>query len=701
MSVPPVESLSSVTSPSAGPAGAPAHPSAHEADGHGGVNVWRLMAWRTLGCVVASLAAWALHDSLPSISTGLFMVAYLFGAWDLAREVWEDALEWRFDTHFLMLLVVPCTAALGAWGEGALLLILFSLSTTLETFALGKTRRAIGALLRGAPKTAIVIDGDATADIAVDNVMPGMRIRVMPGQSVPVDLQVLEGETACDESSITGESVPIAKKAGDQALSGTLNLWGVIEGRALRAASDSTLHRIVRLIEEAQASRSPSQRLAERFGSRYTLFVLAACTLFFLWCRFGAGLPAFFQSGGNPSAFYRAMTLMVVLSPCALVVSVPAAILSAIAFGARRGILFRDGNAIEKLARVTVVALDKTGTLTEGRLSVESVELFAGTQEELLAHACALSRLSTHPISRAVTASCIGRRVPELSAEAVQNVAGKGMFGTVGGRRVAIGSRTLAMEMLAQLPFDRPLPVPQGVTEMWVVGDGLLGRLFLRDTIRPEAPALLEQMHSRGLRTIMLTGDGPAAAAAIAEKAPVSMMRSGLKPEDKVAAIQELRREGEIVAMIGDGVNDAPSLAAADVSMAMGMRGSDAAIEQADIVLMKDRLEHVLTARELSLRVQAIMRQNIAISLGVMGVMAVVTIFQTSLPLFLGVVMHEGSTALVVLNGLRLLLDARRPAGPTGGDQSPRPLKPFIATLAPVAPLPQIVAHSVISHAPY
>ncbi len=620
------------------------------------------MALRSLVCLVASVAAWLLHGWNHEVSTALFMVAYAAGGWDLAQDTWAGLKHWHFDTHFLMLLVVPCTAALGLWGEGALLLILFSGSAAMETYAMGRTKSAIKALLRGAPKTATVLGPDGPREVPVEQVAAGQRIRVAPGQQVPVDMKVEGGESACDESSLTGESEPVVKQPGETALAGTLNLWGNLEGPALRAAAESTLQKIIRLIERSQEMRAPSQRLADRFGSRYTGLVITACVLLWAVSWLWLGLPFFFPEGGKVSAFYRAMTLLVVMSPCALVLSVPSAILSAVAFGARHGVLFRGGAAIETLAEVQVVALDKTGTLTEGKFKVETVETWRGTEEVALGLAGALARLSTHPVSRAVAAEAERRGLKIPDAAGLENVPGKGMTAVVAGQKIKIGNRAMVIEGAAGLPFSQAPDPPEGATELWVDGGGVFARVVLRDTLRVESRGLLAQLHGEGLRTVMLTGDQPAAAQRIATQCGVGEVRAGLHPEEKVAAVEALKEGGKVrVAMIGDGVNDAPSLAAADVAVAMGARGSDAAIEQADVVLMHDRLENFLLARDLSHRARSIIKQNLTISIGVMSVMAVATILSKNVPLAFGVAMHEGSTAVVVLNSLRLLLNHTRP----------------------------------------
>lgn len=620
------------------------------------------MAWRSGICMLAASAGWALHGlGHERASFACYLVAFLSGGWDLARETWAEFRRLEFTIHFLMLLVVPATAILGAWGEGALLLVLFSASAALEQYAMGRTRGAIDALLRGAPKSAIVLREGEAIDLPVDEVAPGMRLRIKPGQQVPVDIRITDGESACDESSLTGESVPVNKQRGDTALAGTLNLHGVLEGTALRAARESTLQKMIDLIESAQHLRAPAQRLADVFGTKYTAFVLAACAGLFLWSWLGEHRAPLRAGPEGPSAFYRAMTLLVVMSPCALVLSVPSAILSAIASGARRGVLFRGGAAVEKLARVGVVCLDKTGTLTEGQFRVQEIKPLHGSENDLLEAAAALARLSTHPVSRAVAREAAARGLTEHTASAVTNLPGAGVRGLVEGRETWLGNRGLIFQDDPREGGRVPMP-EDSMSEVWVRADGLLGQFLLRDSLRPEARPMLASLHAEGVRTVMLTGDRASAARLIGEFSGVGEVHSSLKPEDKVAAIEGFKASGLQVAMVGDGVNDAPCLAAADVGVAMGARGSDAAIEQADIVLMHDRLENFLVARDLSRRACRIIGQNLVVSLGVMAAMAVVTVFSARMPLAFGVAMHEGSTAVVVLNSLRLLaLPRRRP----------------------------------------
>jgi len=620
---------------------------------------WKPMAALAAGCAVFGLAGWLLDASQTAAWPPLaaYILAYICGGWDAAGDAWQRLKRGQLDIHFLMLAVAAGAALIGAWREGALLLFLFSASGAMEHYAMGRTRREIGALLRGAPKTALVIEGGVERDIPVDDLLPGMIVRVVAGGQIPVDMTVTSGRSECDESNLTGEAVPVPKGPGDTVLAGTINLSGVLEGAVLRPAAESSLQRIIRLIREAQGLRAPSQTFTDRFGTTYTWIILGACTtMFFVWWL-GFGLPPFAGTGQTLSAFYRAMTLLVVASPCALVLSVPSGILSAIAAGARRGILFRGGAPIENLALVNVVALDKTGTLTSGQLTLAGVEIVSGTEAELLAAAHALARHSAHPLSRAIRRLALQRGTPEQDAEMHETLPGRGVRAAIDGRPAVLGSRAfVATETGLALP---DIPHASDAAEVWVAGDGAVGCLRFRDEVRPQSRELLARLRARGIRTVMLTGDRHGPAEAMGRAAGVEEIRAGLLPEDKVAAVEELKDGGKNrVAMVGDGVNDAPCLAAADIGVAMGARGSDAALEQAEVVLMNDRLENFLLAFDLSTDARRVIRQNMVVALGTVGLMAMAT-FVLPVPLALGVAAHEGSTVVVVLNSLRLLFMRR------------------------------------------
>jgi Cd2+/Zn2+-exporting ATPase len=576
-------------------------------------------------------------------------VAYVAGGWKTAEEVWHKIKSGVLEIHFLMLAVAVGAACVGHWDEGALLLFLFSLSGALEELAAYRTERELAGLFRAAPREAIRILEDGTEEkVAVDLLEPGMRVRVRPGDGFPVDAEVIEGRSGADESSLTGESAAVSKEIGSMVLAGTLNLWGRVDLRVLRRAKESALEGILRLIREAQEQKAPSQRFTDRFGTRYTQSILAlSAIMFFVWW----GLAGWGKADVRP-AFYKTMTLLVVASPCALVLSIPSAILAGIAAGARRGILFRGGSPIERLGGVTRVALDKTGTLTTGEMKVRAVEVVGGAEDALLREAAGLGVQSLHPVSVAIVreARRRGFQIPEV--QDFSSATGGGLKGKIeSGDECRLGRRTFfdGAKWVDSLPAPKP-----GVTEVFFGAGMLRGRILLEDEIRKSSRPLLEWLVAQGLKVTMLTGDREAAARLVAEQVGLKEYRFGLHPEDKVEAIRDWSRQGEKVAMVGDGVNDAPSLAAAEIGVAMGARGTGAALAESDIILMRDRLESFAEAYDLSRRTRRIITQNLVLSLGTI-VLLVSAALGASIPLTWGVAGHEGSTVIVVLNSLRLL----------------------------------------------
>jgi Cd2+/Zn2+-exporting ATPase len=595
-----------------------------------------------------------------------YAAAYLAGGLFTAQEVWERLRQRAVDVHFLMLAVATGSASIGAWGEGTTLLFLFSLSGALEHFALGRTQREIRALFKDAPKSATVLDESGREEeMPVEQLRAKMRLLIKPGAQFPVDAEIVKGRTASDESNLTGEATPVEKAVGDTVLAGTMNLWGAVEVLVLRPARESALQKIIQLIKEAQQRKAPAQRFTDKFGTFYTYLILGlSLGMFFVWWK-AFDLPPFHAAGGRQSAFYHAMTLLVVASPCALVLSIPSAVLAAIAWGARHGILFRGGAAVEQLAGIDMVALDKTGTLTTGELRVERVESFpAGRQTDVARLAFSLERLSTHPLARAITRYGKQQALEPVEFEHFASVTGLGLEANRDGRTCRLGRREWVAEGAQFKAVEEVPSTDAGFAEVWLREGDLLGRIVLRDDIRTEAKSLMEELARAGLRTVVLTGDRQGAAEHLKGVLGLADVRAGLRPEQKVAAIEALSAEGHHVAMIGDGVNDAPSLAAADVGVAMGARGSDAALEQAEVVLMHDRLENFLAAFRLSQRARRVIRLNLVISLGTVVVLVVLAMLG-KIPLTVGVVGHEGSTVVVVMNSLRLLFGGavNKPAG--------------------------------------
>ncbi|HTV41374.1 MAG TPA: heavy metal translocating P-type ATPase [Candidatus Sulfotelmatobacter sp.] len=625
------------------------------------INEWKAQMVAAILCGVFALAGAFSPEPFKII---FYAAAYIAGSFYQIEEIWERLRERAIDVHFLMIAVAAGAACIGAWAEGATLLFLFSLSGALEHFAMGRTQKEIRSLFRDAPKFATVIDRlGGEREMRVEEIRAGMRLLIKPGAQFPVDGEVAKGATAADESNLTGESTPVEKKIGETAYAGTMNIWGAVEIMVTKPASESALQRIIKLIREAQQQKAPAQQFTDKFSTRYTYFVLAlSLAMFFVWWL-GFHLSAFSDAGGARSAFYRTMTLLVVSSPCALVLSIPSAVLAAIAFGARHGILFRGGAAVEKLAEVTTVALDKTGTLTTGELRVETVESFPpGREMEVAQLAYSLERLSTHPLARAITLHGKRQNIQPLILTGFESITGQGLRAKWNRHDVFLGKRDWLAAQASRLPPPQSTAQTQpGVSEIWISCGELQGRILLRDDVRPQAGEVVDELRREQLRTVVLTGDRKAAAENLKERLGLDDVRAGLKPEEKVAAIRELS-ERDRVAMVGDGVNDAPSLAAAHIGVAMGARGADAALEQADVVLMHDKLENFLAAFRLSRRARKIIRWNLFISLGTVAVLVTLAMLG-KIPLTVGVVGHEGSTVVVVMNSLRLLFGGNK-SGP-------------------------------------
>ncbi|HEY2799708.1 MAG TPA: cation-translocating P-type ATPase [Chthoniobacterales bacterium] len=598
-------------------------------------------------CGLCTLCGFLLQKtgSPPWLFVSLFVAAYLAGGWFASVELGRELLRGEFNINLLMIVVALGAAGIGAWAEGGTLLFLFSLSNALEQFANHRTEQTISSLLRSAPETATRREQGKWVEVSADSLGVGDELLVRPGQLFPVDGELIEGATSADESTLTGESLPVAKEKGDRVSGGTLNLEGQAVIRAERLPSESAVQRIIDLIENAKEQKAPAQHFTDNFTRYYTITVLAGSVLFFAWLFFWLREPL-------AQSIYRMMTLLVVSSPCALVLSIPSAILVAIAAGARRGILFRGGVAVEALAGVNHFAFDKTGTLTTGELQVAQTEPADGASaSELLEVANALGQYSTHPLSRAIAREAERRGLGNPEAQDVTNLPGFGMEAKIGADRVFVGSRKL----MEQEGFTTAgFAGDSAEAEVWVARERLLGLIRLRDRLRPATPAVIAALKQAGHSVVLISGDRAPAAQAIAREAGIDEVHADLTPNEKLEWIHRWRAAGKIVAMVGDGINDAPSLIAADVGLGMGARGADAALEQADVILMHDRIENVPTALQLSRTARRIIRQNLVISLGVVALLIVLALAQ-KISLSLGVVGHEGSTVVVVLNGLRLL----------------------------------------------
>ncbi len=595
----------------------------------------------------------------PAIVLALYALAYLSGgAFACFAALRDLVVDRHVNVDLLMVTAAIGAATVNAWGEGAVLLALFSSSGALEHHALGRTRRAVRALMELSPDVATLLRPEGEEVVPVETLALDDVVLIRPGERVAVDGVVLDGETTIDQSAITGESMPVARCPGETVFAGTINGHGAVQVLVTKLHQENTLSRIIEIVETAQDQKSRTQRFTDAFEGRYAVGVIGASALI------AAGAPLLLGwSFGD--AFYRAMTLLVVASPCALVISTPAATLSALANAARHGILFKGSNHLENAGVVQIVAFDKTGTLTGGRPQLtDVVPLTAATgwdEAELLRRVAGVERLSEHPLATSVVAGAAARGLVPATATAFRAIPGQGVVADVAGSELAIGNETLFASLGREVLPDSPAAAvadrlrTAGKTVMFV-GDamGIHGVIGVADTIRPVAPAVIAQLKRLGVvRTVMLTGDSPRVAEAIAAEVGIDEVYAGLLPEEKLAVVRRLMTEGA-VAMVGDGVNDAPALATATLGVAMGAAGTDVALETADVVLMADDLTKLPYAVSLSRRARRTIRQNLAFSLTVIAVL-VASALSIGIPLPLGVVGHEGSTVLVVLNGLRLL----------------------------------------------
>jgi len=602
------------------------------------------------------LAGWLgarFFDFPPAASLVLYLAAYAAGGYDITRHTLHALRERHFDTDLLMVLAALGAAFLGEYVEGALLLFLFSLGHSLEERALDQARNAIRALADLSPKTALVHRAGQVSEVPVEQLQIGDTVFVPPGVRVPVDGEILSGTSGVDQSPVTGESIPVDKVPGDPVFAGSVNGEGALEVRVTRLAQDSTLARVVEMVARAQSQKSLSQQTIERFTSWFVPAVLIADLLMII-------VPPMF---GVPftDSFLRAMTLLVAASPCALALGTPSAILSGVAQAARNGVLVKGGVHLENLGQLHAIALDKTGTVTKGKPEMtDLVALASLSEDEVLALAAAVESRSAHPLAQAVVRAAQERDLAIPEASEAMSLTGRGIQAKVDGKTARIGNLQLFAEAGLTVPHAVQTQVQaledQGKTTMLITVDGdLIGLIAVADVIRPEASAAISAIQKLGVyETVMLTGDNPRVAAHIAQQVGLTDFRADLMPEDKLTAIRALVEERGIVAMVGDGVNDAPALANATVGIAMGGAGTDVALEIADVALMADDLSKLPFAVGLGRATRAIIKQNLFISLGVIAVLIGLAV--TGLAgIGLAIVFHEGSTVIVVLNSLRLL----------------------------------------------
>ncbi len=618
----------------------------------------RELAWSLAsGVLMAAGAGLGYLGGTRGAAVALYAGAYVCGAYDLLTHLWASLRKGRFvfDIDLLMLLAALGAASLDEWAEGAFLLFLFSLAHALEHSALGRARASIRQLSDLAPAMAEVDRGGRYAQVPVLEVRPGEQVLIRPSMRVPVDGRVVAGRSAVDQAPITGESVPVEKGAGDQVFAGTINGEGALTVETVSAVGDRTLDRIVTLVEEAQTQKAPTQVFTERFERLFVPCVLVADVLVVV-------LPPLFGVWDWSTSFYRGMALLVASSPCALALGTPATVLAGIAQAARRGVLIKGGMHLENLGTVRAIALDKTGTLTVGRPEVtDIVSVLEGGETRVLQLGAAVERQSQHPLAVAVVRRAESAGLASLDAQDVQSVVGRGVRARVDGQIVEIGNLRLFDEQGVTVPDALRSSVEglQGNGRSVMVlraGEQWIGALGVADQPRANVGDVLNRLRRAGMqRIVMVTGDHQNVGDAIGREVGVDDVRGGLLPEDKVTAVRALAREHGGVAMVGDGVNDAPALAQATVGIAMGAAGTATALETADVALMADDLTRLPFAIGLSRKARAVIRQNLYVSLAVIAVLIAATTTGT-FGIGPAVVVHEGSTLIVIANSLRLLM---------------------------------------------
>lgn len=593
------------------------------------------------------------EPNIPWIVRGVYGLAMIAGAWLVLPKAWHALKRLRPDMNLLMTIAVLGAAAIGEWFEGATVAFLFSLSLLLESWSIGKARRAIEALMDLAPPTVRILRNGLEEELSPDDVTIGTRFIVRPGERLSLDGRIVEGTSYINQAPITGESQPVAKKMGEDVFAGTINGDGALVIECTKLANDTTLAHIIRMVGEAHSRRAPSEQWVEKFARIYTptVMFMALAVLFFP--------PVLFAQPWE-TWIYNSLVLLVIACPCALVISTPVSIVAALACAARNGVLIKGGVFVEVPARLSTIVFDKTGTITEGQPVVVEVVPLAGHDEgEVLDRAAALEARSEHPLAKAILSYAAEKGITPIPASDFQILPGKGAEGKINDRIFWLGSHRYLLERGQETPALREkldAMMSQGRSVI-VLGnaDHACGLIAVADPLRSGAKQAVEHLEHIGIkRLLMLTGDNEATAKAIARDAGITEFRAELLPEEKVAAIEELVEKGESVAMVGDGINDAPALARATLGIAMGAAGTDAAIETADIALMSDDLGKLPWLIRHSRRTLSIIRQNIAFSLTIKAVFVLLTVAGMA-SLWAAIAADMGASLLVIFNGLRLL----------------------------------------------
>ena len=621
------------------------------------------------GILLGVLASLSSHDA----ATAIYVVATLIALYPVARSGMNN-LRINHDFSINMLMTIAAVGALliGETLEAATVVFLFAVGEALEGFSTDRARKSIRSLMTLVPATAIQLRDGREDMIAVDALAAGDVILVKPGERLPADGMITAGESGINQAPVTGESMPVNKRVGEEVFAGTINGSGALEVQVTRKTADNTISRIIRMVEEAQSVRAPSQRLVDQIARVYTPAVVVAAAAIAVLPPLLFNQP-FYDVGGEHGWLYRALSLLVIACPCALVISTPVTVISAIAAAARRGVLIKGGAHLEALATVKAFAFDKTGTLTTGKpvvTTARSTECETGEScsrcDDVLALANAVERRSTHPLARAVTQAAQDRGLDNVyaPAEAVESLAGRGVQGQIRGKMVTVGSHAL---FDAEYPHNTAFcdlvheAEARGETTMMVgVGEKVRGYIGVADATRPETAGVITQLRALGQKTVMLTGDNAAVAGNIGRQVGVDEVRAELLPEDKVTAVQALLREYGSVAMVGDGINDTPALAAATVGIAMGGAGSAQALETADVALMGDDLRQLPFALDVAKFARRLIRENVGISFGVKALFLGLALFGAT-SLWLAILADVGTSLLVTVNGMRVLRNQPHP----------------------------------------
>lgn len=600
------------------------------------------------------LIAWIFKDQLSSVIwITLHGLAFTIGGYAKAKEGITDTIQTKkLNVEILMILAAIGAVAIGYWTEAAILIFIFALSGALETYSMNKSNQAISSLMELQPEQALLLQGNQETTIPVSQLKIGDFILVRAGERIPADGVIVKGASTIDESTITGESMPMYKHNQYDVYAGTVALDGTLTIKITTKPNETLFQKIIELVQSAQEEKSTSQLFIEKFESTYVYVVLAIVAVMMF-------LPYLLFNWTLSDSIYRAMVLLVVASPCALVASISPATLSAISNAARKGILFKGGVHLENLSNIQAIALDKTGTLTKGKPAVTNVYMDETVDEkEIMSIIGAIEKESTHPIAKAITAYCLDKTGSLTPTEIthLKNISGKGIIATVGNNVWKIGKGDFVGKELAEA-FQHQYADKQSVTgktsTFIQINEQIIGMFILKDTIRESAKEAIHKLKTNGIETIMLTGDNELTAKTVAEEVGINQYKANCLPQDKVEYVKSFRKKYKTMAMVGDGINDAPALANANVSIAMG-EGTDIALDTADMVLMKNDLTKITNAIHVSKRMNRIIKQNIIFSLSIILLLVLTNYFQM-IDLPLGVIGHEGSTILVILNSLRLL----------------------------------------------